>query len=359
LIEESGVRHLISLIDGTWLTPTLVAGGNIYSNIHRINLFLEDINARDGNPQIVFYSRGLGAVSGIQKYTAGGFASHIEEEIEDAYINIASNYAQGDKIYLFGFSRGAVIARVVAGLISNVGLLYSLDLDRFPDIWAKYKSGGRSDDEPPPEYCHPDVKVEFVGVFDTVYGGNDTSEMAEKRLKFCGKRLSGNVKHAVHILAIDDQRPFFRPLPWEQSDWHASLKQIWMPGVHGDIGGIYPAHFLGDVSFLTMACEVSSKTKLAFETKRLKNVRDSIQQVLELKNVSINQEWTRFWQILSLSRKHYRRPPQTASNQYLHFVTDALLGERVNMRALKNRPKYDVRDEFKSLQRYEASIWKF
>ena len=166
------MRHLVSLVDGTWLTPTVVAGGNINSNIFRINNFLK-CQASDGNPQIVFYSRGLGAVSGIQKYTAGGFASNIKEEIEDTYINIASNYTEGDKIYLFGFSRGAVIARVVAGLISNAGLLSSWHLDKFPDIWALYKSGGMRDDEFPPEYCEPRAKVEFLGVFDTVYGGND------------------------------------------------------------------------------------------------------------------------------------------------------------------------------------------
>ena len=154
------MRHLVSLVDGTWLTPTVVAGGNINSNIFRINNFLK-CQASDGNPQIVFYSRGLGAVSGIQKYTAGGFASNIKEEIEDTYINIASNYTEGDKIYLFGFSRGAVIARVVAGLISNAGLLSSWHLDKFPDIWALYKSGGMRDDEFPPEYCEPRAKVEF------------------------------------------------------------------------------------------------------------------------------------------------------------------------------------------------------
>jgi uncharacterized protein (DUF2235 family) len=134
LFEEASVRHLVSLVDGTWLTPTSIAGGNIFSNIHKINLYLQKAD-KDGNPQIIFYCRGLGAVSGVRKYTAGGFASNIKEEVEDVYMNIASNYVKGDKIYLFGFSRGAVIARVVAGLISNVGLLSSSHLDRFPDIW--------------------------------------------------------------------------------------------------------------------------------------------------------------------------------------------------------------------------------
>lgn len=353
------MRHLVSLIDGTWLTPTLVAGGNINSNVHRINLFLEDAKDRGGNAQIVFYSRGLGAVSGIRKFTAGGFASGIKEEIEDVYINIASNYVNGDRIYLFGFSRGAVIARVVAGLISNVGLLNSWELDRFPNIWALYKNGGVPDDAPPPEYCQPKAKVEFLGVFDTVYGGNDTPEMVEKRLKFCGKRLSANVNHAVHILTIDEQRPFFGPLLWEQSDNHKYLKQIWMPGVHGDVGGIYPADLLGRVSFITMIDEAISNTDLAFESKRINRMKDSIKEDLDSKKFSVGQEWTKLWRIISLNRKQYRVPPKTASCQYRHVITDILCGQiSINMRAERTQRKYDVRDEFKRLPLYRPSYWK-
>ena len=351
------MRHLVSLVDGTWLTPTIVAGGNVFSNIHRINLFLKDAVARDRNPQIVFYSRGLGAVSGIQKYTAGGFASHIKEEIEDAYMNIAANYVEGDRIYLFGFSRGAVIARVVAGLISNAGLLLSGDLDRITDIWKLYENGGRDDGDPPPDYCHQNAKVEFLGVFDTVYGGS--AENVKKRLKFTGKRLSGNVKHAIHILAMDDQRPFFLPLPWEESNGHGSLKQIWMPGVHGDIGGIYVANLLGDVSFLTMIGEANSKTDLAFEKGRLKTMVKSVEKDLYDKNVSINQEWTRFWRIISCGCKYRRRPLQEASKQYLHPIAYTLCGlGDVNMRAEKARSKYEIPDEFKRLERYEP-CWTF
>jgi uncharacterized protein (DUF2235 family) len=352
------VKHLVSLVDGTWLTPTLVAGGNTSSNIHRINLFLQCADDGDGNPQIVFYSRGLGAISGFHRYTAGGFAANIKEEIEDVYINIASNYVDGDKIYLFGFSRGAVIARVVAGLISNVGLLSSSNLDRFPDIWTIYKSGGRPEDAAPPNYCHSKSNIEFLGVFDTVYGGNDTAKTLEKRLNFTGKRLSLNVKNAVQILAIDDQRPFFCPLPWEHSDNHPSIKQIWMPGVYGDIGGIFPASFLGKVSFLTMVCEAKSKTKLAFDSERLQDVKRSVEADLASKNFSVNQEWTNFWRIISLYRKYHRTPLDMGSYQSLHFIARELIGERINMRTEGSKPKYRIRDEFKSLQPYEGS-WSF
>jgi uncharacterized protein (DUF2235 family) len=257
------VRHLVYLVDGTWVTPTVVAGGSTISNIQRINECLKHV-AKDGNPQIIFCSRGLGAVSGIRKYTEGGFASNIREEIEDVYMNISANYVQGDKIYLFGFSRGAVIARVVAGLISKVGLLFKWKLDKIPKIWDLYEDRLSTKSDDAMQYFLPGAKVEFLGVFDTVCGGNNTPEKMGRVLKFVGTQLSNNVIHAIHLLAIDEQRPFFRPLIWDNNDTHTSLKQIWMPGVHGDIGGIYPASFLGEVSFLTMVREVRSKTELAF-----------------------------------------------------------------------------------------------
>ncbi|WP_431203793.1 T6SS phospholipase effector Tle1-like catalytic domain-containing protein [Bradyrhizobium betae] len=242
------MKHLISLIDGTWISPNRIGAGETHSNIYKINLLLADDFASDRKQQIVFYSRGLGAVSGVRRYTSGGFAYGIKEEIEDVYINIASNYVRGetndssDKIYLYGFSRGAVIARVVAALISNIGLLYPWEIDAFPKIWRLYREKQVFLDYHRPPECHERADIEFLGVFDTVYGGNDDDASAERRLQFAGRVLSRNVKNALHILAIDEQRPFFRPLLWEESEdtnavAHKGMRQIWMPGVHADIGG--------------------------------------------------------------------------------------------------------------------------
>jgi uncharacterized protein (DUF2235 family) len=354
------MKHLVSLVDGTWLTPTHIGGGGIYSNIHRLNLVLADEYARDEKPQIVFYSRGLGAVSGIRKYTAGGFAYGIKEEIEDVYINIASNYVRTDKIYLYGFSRGAVIARVVAALISHVGLLLPWKLDKFPELWDHYKSGRAFEDSP--EFCHPKVEIEFLGVFDTVYGGNNSAGRFQQRLKFSGKSLSRYVKHAVHLLAIDEQRPFFRPLLWEDSDDHEGLEQIGMPGVHGDVGGIYAADFLGLISFLTMVERTISKTKLAFELNRLEEMKNTAKLAFISNNISVAQEWSRLWRVICLNRKHHRIPLEGGSKQLRHFITDMIHGNEVTIRMSGNKKRYVVRGEFKDLPplgKHASYNWKW
>jgi uncharacterized protein (DUF2235 family) len=53
----------------------------------------------------------------------GGTGSGLSEHVREAYGFLAHNYAAGDEIFLFGFSRGAYTARSVAGLISQAGLL--------------------------------------------------------------------------------------------------------------------------------------------------------------------------------------------------------------------------------------------
>jgi len=45
----------------------------------------------------------------------------------DGYRYIVQNYASGDKLYLFGFSRGAYTVRALCGLINNCGILKRAD----------------------------------------------------------------------------------------------------------------------------------------------------------------------------------------------------------------------------------------
>src|SRR5690348_14859268 len=103
-------RNLICLVDGTWLSAERAVVNQTFSNVYRMGIFLRTYSeSRSGAKEsnIIFYTRGLGAHRGLwRRYTAGAFASGIEEEIADVYLNLATNYEPRDKIYLFGFSRG-------------------------------------------------------------------------------------------------------------------------------------------------------------------------------------------------------------------------------------------------------------
>lgn len=86
----------------------------------------------------------------------------------DGYKFIMDNYRSGDKICLFGFSRGAYTARALAGVLYKVGLLPKNNEAQVPFAYKLYK---REDDEGlqlcagfKQTYCQ-DVQVEFVGVW--------------------------------------------------------------------------------------------------------------------------------------------------------------------------------------------------
>jgi len=53
----------------------------------------------------------------------GMFGVGVEENVITAYHFIATNYAEGDEILVFGFSRGAYTARSLAGILTKMGLL--------------------------------------------------------------------------------------------------------------------------------------------------------------------------------------------------------------------------------------------
>jgi hypothetical protein len=53
-------------------------------------------------------------------------------------------------------------------------------------------------------------------------------------------------------------------MTWDHKSDEQHLEQIWMPGVHSDIGGVYPEGTLGDLSLITMIDRVKTHTKLQF-----------------------------------------------------------------------------------------------
>ena len=102
---------------------------------------------------------------------------------------------------------------------------------------------------------HQGLAIEFLGVWDTVYGFNTANALRQNpfmRLRFRNFLVDRSVKHVVHILSIDDNRRYFAPMLFEGSRPDQTLEQIWMPGVHSDIGGGYSKSFLANVSLLTM-----------------------------------------------------------------------------------------------------------
>ena len=181
--------------------------------------------------------------------SAGATGRGIHKNILDGYRYIVQNYAANDKIFLFGFSRGAYTVRALSGLINNCGILKRPDARLISEAWKIYKSPSAKN-EPKGEaaklfyrnHCHLSKKVHFIGVWDTVGAlGIPFSLMGllDRHDEFYDTKMGPNISIARHALAIDEQREDFEPTVWTPRPG-VSLKQVWFAGVHTDVGGSYP-----------------------------------------------------------------------------------------------------------------------
>ena len=171
----------------------------------------------------------------------------INRQIRRAYGFIASRYRPGDRIFLFGYSRGAFAVRSLAGVIDRVGLLRAehANVRNIRQIYRHYQFGPHSDAAKAfgQRLCHDQVEIEMIGVWDTVKALGLQAPLFWRLSKtnndFHSHHLGTSIRHGFHALAIDETREVYAPVLWECPDDHeGSFEQMWFRGTHGDIGGM-------------------------------------------------------------------------------------------------------------------------
>jgi len=189
----------------------------------------------------------------------------INRQIRRAYGFLASRYRPGDRIFLFGYSRGGYAVRSLAGVIDRVGLLRS-DCATERNIRQAYRHYRLDKDGPAAQefaqaYCHQNVEIEMVGVWDTVKALGLRLpiiwKLYETRHAFHNHHLGRTIRHGYQALAIDETREAFTPEIWEcPTDWTGQMEQVWFRGAHGDVGGQIGTHHvsrpLSNVSLVWM-----------------------------------------------------------------------------------------------------------
>ena len=80
------------------------------------------MNFVDKNKAVMNYYSGVG-VAGIslQNGLDGVTGRGVFRTVRSAYTFVRANYRDGDRIFVFGFSRGAYAARHLAGMIARIG----------------------------------------------------------------------------------------------------------------------------------------------------------------------------------------------------------------------------------------------
>ncbi|KAJ8521780.1 hypothetical protein ONZ45_g1557 [Pleurotus djamor] len=278
--DTSEGRNLIVNLDGT-ANQFSEYSTNVVELFSRL---IKDItkNAADHTvEQLVYYNSGIGTyarptyrswnyVKQVIDHTIDtAIAWNFEAIVHGAYEWISENYMPGDRIFLFGFSRGAYQARVIAGMIHRVGLLHKGNKSQIPFAYELYASVTEREERQmevsdetqtvddretflckqfKASLCHTDVKVHFVGAWDTV------SSIGVLKGKSLPETVSGmgHVCAFRHALALDERRVKFQPEyvnggqgpepkgkngQNQQRKTNGDVKEVWFAGSHSDIGG--------------------------------------------------------------------------------------------------------------------------
>ena len=203
-------KNIIICSDGTGNR-----GGKTHdTNVWRLYNGL-DLN-NNQQAQVRYYDDGVGTEDNKYLRAIGaGVGWGFTRNVKQAYKFLCLNYDKDDRIYMFGFSRGAYTVRalaafvVYAGVIEGALALSEGDLDREIDKRVKQYFKNRKDNQ----LKASGVQIHFLGVWDTVgaLGVPRDFPLREPLLKsffkfyFKDHDLHKNVVHACQALALDDQ----------------------------------------------------------------------------------------------------------------------------------------------------------
>lgn len=257
-------KNIVICFDGT---------GNEFNeeltNIVKIYRMLERAPGR----QVTYYDPGVGTIGDqtlktkiakwFNKTLGSAFGKGIIHNVLEAYEFLMNQYNDGDKVFIFGFSRGAYTARALAAFIKECGLFEQGASNLFPYAiklflakapkegeaktnFFKLRSSFRStygrlvnrDGDPrDPSNKEPNyqLRIHFLGLFDTVksYGsiGNPVILRNEEE--------NPSVLNVRHAISIDEKRAFFPQMHWKATKKFQTCKEVWFAGVHSDVGGGY------------------------------------------------------------------------------------------------------------------------
>ncbi len=239
-------KNIVICCDGT---------GNQYgdSNTNVVKLY-RTLLLDDSSMQVAYYHPGVGTQGSpsahgkisetFSKWMGLGFGAGLLGYVGDAYRFLMNTYEDGDRVYLFGFSRGAYTVRAISGMVHMFGLLRAGNDGLIPYIIKMFarrtrKAAGMEDHfgvaSGFKQTYSRTIEIHMVGVWDTV----SSVGLIWDPLKLPYTATNPIMKNGRHAVSIDERRCFFRNNLWGPVQPGQTIKQIWFPGVHSDVGGSY------------------------------------------------------------------------------------------------------------------------
>lgn len=285
-------KNIVLFSDGTGNSSKALFKTNVWRLYQALDLSAPD--------QIAYYDDGVGT-SSFKPYAilGGAIGLGLKRSIKHIYAFLSRNYEPGDRIYSFGFSRGAFTIRKLVGLVGNQGLARgATEAELWRDVdrkwwayrkWARTKVMGQIRDLLSPRKttashklaADPNVKFTFVGLWDTVSAYGLPIEELKRAwdhyiwpLSMNDRTPGGNIEKAFHALSLDDERNVFHPVLWTEEDEPQNaaskhlnderISQVWFAGVHANVGGGYPDDSLACVPLFWIMNEAANR-KLRFQ----------------------------------------------------------------------------------------------
>lgn len=263
----SGGRNLIICCDGT---------NNEFGTNNTNVVRLAQVLDRNPFKQLLYYDPGVGtmpepgtwgAIHRWMSRIAGlAFGAGLEWKAQEAYTFLMDYWQPGDRVFLFGFSRGAYTARVLAAMLHAIGLLPRGSYNLLPYAMRIFKgarderaagNGGEYE-----RLCaefrwtfsrqiaagdqERRFPIHFIGVWDTVSSVGWVWD--PEKFRYTARNPSVSIiRHAV---SIDERRWFFRQNLFRKASNTQDLLEIWFPGVHCDVGGGYDPELNGHAAQL-------------------------------------------------------------------------------------------------------------
>ena len=315
-------RNLVVCCDGT---------ANEFARDRTNVLKLAFAAQKDQESQLVYYHPGVGTMAPPGLFTRAGqrvarlagmaFGYGLKADVQDIYTFIMNHYRQDDRLFIFGFSRGAYTARAVTALLHGYGLLgpgndalvpYAIRL-----LWSANKARtaeGKAAyfqlaDDFRASLSVASCTPHFLGVWDTV---SSVGWIANPLSLPYTHSLPG-VKVVRHAVSIDERRAFFRT-NLIAVDPERDMIEVWFPGVHCDVGGGYAESESG-LSKIALEWMIREATKagLNFDETRVDLVlgRSGAGYAAPDPNAKLHESLTWPWWLAELiPKKHWNQAKQ-------------------------------------------------
>jgi hypothetical protein len=262
-----GVRNHIICLDGTNNTPDVPT--NVYllfkmleaDSERQISRYYWGVGNRDMSwARTTYFKDRLGnsLFAGATAYGAHG----LQGILHQAYFDFLAAYQPGDRVFIFGFSRGAATARALANLIcKSPGIPESVEIEcpkadslrvmviekgetMFKDVVTKMRTNGQPVGDP--------CKIEFLGLWDTVA----STGIPTNKIDLFDWTIPPGVKKVCHLVSLDELRSTFDVVLVDQSS-ECEVEEVWFPGAHSNVGGGHSDCTLSNIAlhFMTLRAE--------------------------------------------------------------------------------------------------------